>query len=351
MKIAFVRGPHLNPWELQSYLPVAQKYNFTAVGADWQFYKNSLVNPALHLKQGRVWGGWLKVFGARAPIAWNRLLSWTLGQSYGLCHFNETVETPDIVHTAETYSTQTYQGLLLKKKTGCRLAVTVWENLPGMGETHPVRKRKKEEVLQNADGFLAVTDTTRRLLISEGVAPERISVIFPAVDLDRFKPSHRDTALAQRLGIEADDLVILFIGRLVPEKGVQELLDAACELLALPQKRRLRFIFAGAGPLFHKLQAARSKWGAAIVLAGFFPYDEVPSLHTLADIFVLPSKAAPKWQEQFGYVLAESMACAKAVVTTRSGSIPDVVGDAVLVIDPGKTTSGRSRKKPCHSPL
>jgi glycosyltransferase involved in cell wall biosynthesis len=60
----------------------------------------------------------------------------------------------------------------------------------------------------------------------------------------------------------------------------------------------------------------------------------MPRIHNLADIFVLASQPTPVWQEQFGYVLAESMACGKAVVATTSGSIPEIVGDAGLLVPP-----------------
>ena len=50
--------------------------------------------------------------------------------------------------------------------------------------------------------------------------------------------------------------------------------------------------------------------------------------------FVLPSVPTQSWEEQFGMVLAESMACGKAIISTRSGAIPEVVGDAGVVVAP-----------------
>jgi glycosyltransferase involved in cell wall biosynthesis len=60
----------------------------------------------------------------------------------------------------------------------------------------------------------------------------------------------------------------------------------------------------------------------------------MPAIHSLADVFVLPSIPTRAWQEQFGYVLVESMASGKAVVTSRCGSIPEVVGEAAVLTDP-----------------
>jgi starch synthase len=68
---------------------------------------------------------------------------------------------------------------------------------------------------------------------------------------------------------------------------------------------------------------------------GFVPYSEMPILHRLADVLVLPSYPTMTWQEQFGMVLAEAMASGKPVISTRSGSIPEVVEEAGLLISPG----------------
>jgi glycosyltransferase involved in cell wall biosynthesis len=60
----------------------------------------------------------------------------------------------------------------------------------------------------------------------------------------------------------------------------------------------------------------------------------MPLIHNLADVFVLPSQPALRWQEQFGYVLVESMACGKPVLSTESGSIAEVVGNAGVLVPP-----------------
>jgi len=65
-----------------------------------------------------------------------------------------------------------------------------------------------------------------------------------------------------------------------------------------------------------------------------FPYQDLPKVHNLADIFVLPSIPVKQWQEQFGMVFIESMACAKPVISTLSGSISEVIKDAGILVPP-----------------
>jgi len=70
------------------------------------------------------------------------------------------------------------------------------------------------------------------------------------------------------------------------------------------------------------------KYPELIRFIPFAPYDRIPELHRLADIFILPSRPTPQWEEQFGYVLVEAMACGIPVISTRSGSIPDIIGES-----------------------
>ncbi len=65
-----------------------------------------------------------------------------------------------------------------------------------------------------------------------------------------------------------------------------------------------------------------------------FPYDEIHLAYNMADMFVLASAPRKGWLEQFGYVLAEALASGTSIVTTLSGSIPEVVGDSAVLVPP-----------------
>src|SRR5262245_59351036 len=133
MKISLLRGAFLSPYELQLYAPLAKQHTLTAIGADWQLYRYPLEFPGVRIERAPLWAGKM---GSPPPL--NRLLSWTLGRSYGLCGLERLVGKTDILHAAETFFTMSYQSLLIKRKTGCRLVVTVSENIAHSGETHPI---------------------------------------------------------------------------------------------------------------------------------------------------------------------------------------------------------------------
>jgi glycosyltransferase involved in cell wall biosynthesis len=173
-------------------------------------------------------------------------------------------------------------------------------------------------------------------LICEGVDPNRIRVIGHGVDTRRFSPGPRPRELCQRFSIAPDHVVILFAGRLVWEKGLFNLADAAALLLQQSSFRDLKplFVVAGDGPERRALGRRLRQLGVSeyFRLIGSLPYSQLPELHRLADIFVLPSIATRTVQEQFGIVLIEAMATGKPVLATRAGAIDEVVGSTGLLV-------------------
>ena len=129
-----------------------------------------------------------------------------MGESFALSGLESAVGDAQILHPAETYSTITHQCLAIRRRRPCKVIATVWENIPHMGETHPVRKRRKTtRRSKRSTALLAVTETSRRMLLEEGAPPEKIEVISMAVDLDHFKPGRRDPACAARWGLKPEE--------------------------------------------------------------------------------------------------------------------------------------------------
>ena len=149
----------------------------------------------------------------------------------------------------------------------------------------------------------------------------------------RVVPLAIDPALyPAREGGRGDPFTIGYLGRLVPEKGVEVLLDAAVRL-----RGDYRVLIVGGGVEEPQLSARAGRLGLErrVEFVPQAPSDQVPAWLRRFDLLAVPSLTTPTWKEQFGRVIIEAMATAVPVVGSDSGEIPRVIGDAGLVVPEG----------------
>lgn len=201
----------------------------------------------------------------------------------------------------------------------------------------PISRALTRPVLRAAARTLVVSDDLARVAERDyGADPERLRVIGNGCDARIFHPQDRHAARAA-LDLRQDQPVIVYVGRLVIEKGLRELLQA----VRLLQDRMgpLQLAFVGDGALRAELQAARgADDGLALHLPGAQDPVEVARWMAAADVVTLPS-----WSEGHPNVLVEALACGRPVVATDVGGIPEVVdarsGLLVPVRDSGALAS------------
>lgn len=182
----------------------------------------------------------------------------------------------------------------------------------------PVSRRLTRPVVHAAQRLLVVSEDLGRVAVRDyGADPARIRVIPNGCDAAIFHPTDR-AAARDALGIAADDELVLYVGRLVAEKGLRELLDATRRLSVV--RPRLQVVMLGEGPLQGELAATIAADGKRVRLAGAQSPSEVARWMAAADIVTLPS-----YSEGHPNVLVEAMACGRAVVATPVGGIPEVV--------------------------
>ncbi|MFZ5638696.1 MAG: glycosyltransferase [Pseudomonadota bacterium] len=193
-----------------------------------------------------------------------------------------------------------------------------------------VSKRLTRPVLHAARRILVVSEDLGRVAVRDyGADPARIRAIPNGCDAAIFHPQPRADARAA-LGLDADAELVLYVGRLVPEKGLRELLDAAIELA--PQRPRLQLALVGDGPMRAELQArAAAASGLRIHLPGAQGPQEVARWMAASDLATLPS-----YSEGHPNVLVEALACGRPVVATPVGGIPEVVDAACGLLVPAR---------------
>jgi len=263
-----------------------------------------------------------------------------LGREPAILPFHERLCGFDVMQTWELFTDWSSQALEAKRRFGTPLCVMVWDNIPFNMERNPRRRQVKQAVAAGGDRFIVHTERSRRMLDLEGVDPARVVKIAPGVDTARFSPGPGDRAA---FGLDPEDFVILFVGWLLPRKGIDFLLLALRELLHDGDLRghRVRLLMVGSGPGRDRVESlvARLGVGEACRFAGALPYDRMPEAFRIADAFVLPSIATPEWQEQFGMSLIEALSCGVPVVSTHSGAIPEVAEDAAVLCQPNDFVS------------
>ncbi len=185
---------------------------------------------------------------------------------------------------------------------------------------------------RRADRVLAISDSTardvQRLL---GVAPERILRIYPGID-EQFKPiEDRRVVYEFRQRRSLPEHFILCLATIEPRKNLIRLMDAYARIRQAGKHTYPLVLAGGTGPGHDAIARHVEELGLAdsIRFGGYVPEDEKPLWYNAARLFVYPSL-----YEGFGLPVLEAIACGTPVITGNRSSLPEVLGDAGIVVDP-----------------
>lgn len=188
---------------------------------------------------------------------------------------------------------------------------------------------------KQAHQLIAVSHATRQALISSyGIAPEKITVVHHGVG-QRFVPivdEHHIEHVKQRYGVTGR--YILYIGTIQPRKNLVRLIDAFAQVHQ-EDTEDVRLVIAGKkGWLTETIEQRTIEQNIAdhVCFVGYVPDADVPTLMSGAMAFVFPSL-----YEGFGMPVLEAMACGTPVLTSTTTSLPEVAGDAALLVHPYNT--------------
>jgi glycosyltransferase involved in cell wall biosynthesis len=231
---------------------------------------------------------------------------------------------PDIVHVdEEPYNLATFHALRLAKRAGARALWFSWQNL---NRRYPLPFRLIERYnLAHADYGIVGSTGAAAVWRKKGYAGPMAVIPQFGVDPSIFSPPCGEQ-------VPSPSFLIGYVGRLVPEKGVDLLLKAAAGI-----EGEWRLAIVGTGPERDQLEMLTHHLGLAgrVLFQGSLPSSKLPDLYRQLDVLVVPSRSRPNWIEQFGRVLIEAMACGVPVVGSDCGEIPNVVGDAGLIFPEG----------------
>jgi glycosyltransferase involved in cell wall biosynthesis len=332
-KVGVVRGPSLNPYEGQ-FFEKLPKFDFLPVGITTYDNISNLSEIHFPVRIGYNFNTLTHgVFRRLLYVATKATKYEFSAYSLQIWNLKKLTSDLDILHSADIWFPFTYEAV----KTKIPTIVTEWENIPFHAEVPPFAKMKKYN-REHVKHFVAVTEKAKEALVTEGISPDRISVIPAGIDCEKFKPAAKKIQAIKRLDIFSNATKILFVGRLVPEKGIFDLLNAFSMLLKNMQNVELLIVGSGSPKVRIEIDRliAKLKIRLKIKFLGNIKYSDMPQFHNLSDIFCLPSFETKNWAEQFGYSMVEAMACGKPVVSTWTGSIPEVVKhrDTGILVEP-----------------
>ena len=231
---------------------------------------------------------------------------------------------PDVVHAeVEPWSLAALQ--LVRAAAGAPVVLFTWENLEGPRRL--ISRAIERYVLRRVAHVIAGNEGARARMLRRGVPDAHITVLPQlGIDVARYAGGNAARARANHTITTGGQVhsalrslgppIVGFIGRLVPEKGVDILVEAI-------ERFDARLLVLGDGVSRAGLEARTSTWPAGkATFTGAVAEADVPDYLACMDALVLPSRTTASWAEQFGHVLIEAMAAGVPVVGSSSGAIP-----------------------------
>lgn len=185
--------------------------------------------------------------------------------------------------------------------------------------------------------FIAISEYTSKLIMQDGIIDEKkIELLYNAIklqDFDKKIPEDERNCLRAKYEISKEDVVILFTGRTIPQKGVKELITSFKKLKNIEKCKLLIVGSANYGekvkmPYDYELEELTKDVKDKIKFTGYINNNELYKIYNISDIAVFPSM----WEELFGLVIVEAMASSLPVIITNSGGMPEVVDEKCAYI-------------------
>ena len=202
------------------------------------------------------------------------------------------------------------------------LVVESHDDGPRPGWRRQVKGAVVPRVVEGSSGVLVTGTLARRSMVARGAPPERVRVFANTIDVEEFgaradRLARRRHDLRHELGAGPEDVVVLSVARLAPEKGLDVLIHAVAEA----DDPRLLLVLAGEGPERERLEDLAGVRGVRLTLAGDREWERIVEMYVAADVFALLSEREP-----WAVVVNEAAACGlPLVLSDRVGAAHDLL--------------------------
>jgi glycosyltransferase involved in cell wall biosynthesis len=234
---------------------------------------------------------------------------------------------------------QHYDLILLENRPGYALKLKKRLGTPIISHIHTDLVNpdvpQATELINANNGFICVSEYIKNRIISVGL-PTKAIVVYNGLDEKKFSHQPSKTISRKSLGFSEEDFVVIYTGRIVPDKGVKELVEAV-QLLSNEPDIKLLVVggdnygdSVSSNPYLDVLHEMERQMKGIVHFTGFVPYEQLPSYLSLADVAVVPSRI----NEALGMSAIEATAMGLPVIATNDGGLPEtLIGQKHIIID------------------
>lgn len=268
---------------------------------------------------------------------WTRLKA----KFYGKLHPNEYYHYQLEYFFEQAYqklAKQHYDLIILENRPGFAIKLKERLNTPIISHIHTdivnIDLPRAVEVIKANEAFICVSEYIKNRILAIG-HPTKATVVYNGLDENIF--SHVSKCISREtLGFKNDDFVVIYTGRIIPAKGVKELIQA---IQLLKNESDIKLLVVGgdnyadsvsSNPFLDELHAMGQQLKDKVFFTGFVPYKKLPSYLSIADIAVMPSQI----NEALGMSSIEATAMGLPVIATNDGGLPETLtGQKHIIID------------------
>ena len=233
---------------------------------------------------------------------------------------------------------QHFDLIILENRPGFALKLKERLDTPIISHIHTdiinALTSRVDEIIKTHTGFICVSKYIQKRISDVGI-PTRTTVVYNGLDTEQFKPSLNNIN-RQAFGFNEKDFIVIYTGRIVPDKGVKELIEA---IALLKEEKDIKLLVVGGSnfadsvnhnTFLDELQEMERQLNGKVHFTGFVSYSELPNYLSLANVAVVPSRI----NEALGMSAIEATTMGLPVIATNDGGLPEtLIGQKHIIID------------------
>ena len=201
-----------------------------------------------------------------------------------------------------------------------------------------INTENKEEIVESADSIWCVSEFIANQVRKISPKEEKVKVLYNGINLDDFKKDIsliEKEKLKEKLNISENDFVYIYVGRIMPEKGVKELILAYKKVKEIHDNVKLLIVGGtveinkNKNKYVKELYKISKEDKRSIIFTGKVEHSDLIEYYSIANAQIVPSI----WNEAFGLIILEGMSMGIPLIVTKSGGIPEILGKNAIYVE------------------